>query len=253
MRNAVGAVQSVLVLGGGSDIAEATTLELVRRGCRRVALAARDPASLTPTVERLRETGADDVFSQRFDARETTRHDEILHESGELLGDIDLALVAFGVLGEPDLFDEDPQAAVEAAETNYIGGLSVCLHLARRMRAQGHGIIVVLSSVAGERVRKSNPVYGSSKAGLDGFALALGDRLAGSGVEVMVVRPGFVHTKMTAALPAAPLSTTPERVAADIMRGLEEGRVIVWSPPALRAVMMVVRHLPRFLFRRLPL
>jgi decaprenylphospho-beta-D-erythro-pentofuranosid-2-ulose 2-reductase len=241
------------VLGGGSDIAEATTLELVRRGCRRVVLAARDLASLSSTVRTLREAGADDIYSVHFDARETTRHDEVIREAADLIGDIDLALVAFGVLGDPAAFDDDPQAAVEAAETNYVGGLSVCLHLARRMRVQGHGTIVVLSSVAGERVRKSNPVYGSSKAGLDGFALALGDRLAGSGVEVMVVRPGFVHTKMTTGLDPAPLSTTPDRVAADIVRGLEQGRAIVWSPASLRGVMAAVRHLPRPLFRRLPL
>jgi decaprenylphospho-beta-D-erythro-pentofuranosid-2-ulose 2-reductase len=106
--------------------------------------------------------------------------------------------------------------------------------------------------VAGERVRAANAVYGSSKAGLDGLAAALGDATWGTGVRVMVVRPGFVRTKMTADLPDGPLATTPERVAADTVRGLEKGAEIVWSPPVLRAVMAVLRHVPRPVFRRLP-
>jgi decaprenylphospho-beta-D-erythro-pentofuranosid-2-ulose 2-reductase len=113
--------------------------------------------------------------------------------------------------------------------------------------------MVVLSSVAGERARRSNYVYGASKAGLDAFFSGMGDALVGTGVRVMVVRPGFVHTKMTEGLDAAPLSTTPEAVAAAIVRGLERGSQTVWVPPTLRYVMSGLRHLPRPVFRRLPL
>jgi decaprenylphospho-beta-D-erythro-pentofuranosid-2-ulose 2-reductase len=118
---------------------------------------------------------------------------------------------------------------------------------------QGHGTIVVLSSVAGERVRASNFVYGASKAGLDGFAQGLGDSLRGTGVEVLVVRPGFVHTRMTAGLDAAPLATTPEAVAKAVVEGLARGSHTVWVPAALRFVMIALRHLPRPIFRRLNL
>jgi decaprenylphospho-beta-D-erythro-pentofuranosid-2-ulose 2-reductase len=111
----------------------------------------------------------------------------------------------------------------------------------------------MLSSVAGERVRRSNFVYGSSKAGIDGYYQGLAAALAGSGVRVMIVRPGFVHTKMTRGRKAAPLATSPEAVAAAIVRGLRRGHEIVWAPPALRYVMVVLRHLPRAVFRRLPL
>jgi decaprenylphospho-beta-D-erythro-pentofuranosid-2-ulose 2-reductase len=112
--------------------------------------------------------------------------------------------------------------------------------------------MVVLSSVAGERVRKANFVYGSSKAGVDGFTQGLGDALEGSGIDVMLVRPGFVHTKMTEGRDAAPFSTTPEQVADDIVKGLERGSETVWSPAVLRLVMAVMRHLPRVVWRRMP-
>jgi decaprenylphospho-beta-D-erythro-pentofuranosid-2-ulose 2-reductase len=113
-------------------------------------------------------------------------------------------------------------------------------------------VLVALSSVAGERARKANYVYGSAKAGMDAFYSGLGDDLAGSGVSVLVVRPGFVRSKMTADLPAAPLATTPEAVAAAIVDGVRRGRHTVWVPGAMRLVMAVVRHLPRPVFRRLP-
>jgi decaprenylphospho-beta-D-erythro-pentofuranosid-2-ulose 2-reductase len=147
----------------------------------------------------------------------------------------------------------DSDQAVEMAAVNFTGAASVMLPLAERMKAQGQGTIVVLSSVAGERVRKSNFAYGASKAGIDGFAQGLGDSLDGTGVHVMVVRPGFVHTKMTAGMDAAPLSTTPEAVAQEIVKGLARGAHTVWTPPPLRILMSVLRHVPRPIFRKLPI
>jgi decaprenylphospho-beta-D-erythro-pentofuranosid-2-ulose 2-reductase len=164
-------------------------------------------------------------------------------------GDIDLVIVAFGVLGDQLVFDADPEAAAEAARANYVGGVSSCLAVAGRIRQQGHGTIVVLSSVAGVRARKSNYVYGSTKAGLDAFAQGLGDALVDAGGRVMVVRPGFVHTRMTEGMDAAPFSTTPDVVARCILEGLQRNREIVWAPGVLRYVMTVMRHLPRPLWR----
>jgi decaprenylphospho-beta-D-erythro-pentofuranosid-2-ulose 2-reductase len=251
MRNAVGAVQSVLVLGGGSEIAAATVEALAARGCTRVLLAARQPDHLDDVDRRVRSAGATDVERLEFDAGDPSTHDALVQKAFAG-GDIDLVLVAFGVLGHQSEFDAAPDEAVAAVEVNYVGAVSLLLRIAPHLRRQGHGTIVVLSSVAGERVRAANFVYGSSKAGLDGFALALGDALWGSGVRVMVVRPGFVHTRMTQDLPSAPMATTPERVAHDIVRGLEKGAEVVWSPPPLRWVMSGLRHVPRPLFRRLP-
>ncbi|GIU88809.1 MAG: hypothetical protein KatS3mg009_3324 [Acidimicrobiia bacterium] len=136
-------------------------------------------------------------------------------------------------------------------QTNYTGVVSVTIPLVRRLRGQGHGTLVLFSSVAAERPRRSNFVYGSSKAGADAFYQGLADSLAGSGVDVVVVRPGFVRTKMTEGLEPAPLSTTPEAVAEAVARALRRGDGTVWVPPALRFVMAGVRHLPRPVFRRL--
>ncbi len=129
--------------------------------------------------------------------------------------------------------------------------MSAGLAVADQLRAQGHGTLVVLSSVAGVRVRKDNFVYGSTKAGLDGFAQGLGDALQGSGARVMVVRPGFVTTKMTEGLAPAPFSTDADSVAADIVTGLRRGSHTVWSPPVLRAVFGALQLVPRPLWRRL--
>jgi decaprenylphospho-beta-D-erythro-pentofuranosid-2-ulose 2-reductase len=251
MRNAVGAVQSVLVLGGASEIAMATVDALAARGCSRVVLAARDVTALDQAEQRARHAGATTVVRLAFDARDPSTHDEVLR-AAFAEGDIDLVLLAFGVLGDQGAFERDPATAVEAVEANYVGAVSLGLRAADRLRSQGHGTIVVLSSVAGERVRAANFVYGSSKAGLDGFALGLSDALWGSGVRVLVVRPGFVHTRMTLGMDPAPFATTPEAVAVDIVRGLERGAEIVWSPRVLRPVMSVLRHVPRGVFRKLP-
>lgn len=253
MRNAVGGVQSALVLGGGSDIAQATATRLVERGCRTLILAARRPDDLAAAAERLRQAGAATVETVAFDASDPAAHPALLEELFERHGDLDLVLVAFGVLGDQDDFDDDIAAAVGAVEVNFVAGVSTGLAAVKQMKRQGHGTLVFLSSVAGERVRQSNLVYGSSKAGLDGFAQGLGDRVAGDGIDVMVVRPGFVATKMTEGMDPAPFSTTPEAVADSIVGGLEKRSHTVWSPPVLRLVMFVVRHLPRAVFRRMPL
>jgi decaprenylphospho-beta-D-erythro-pentofuranosid-2-ulose 2-reductase len=246
VKDALGEVQSVLVLGGTSDIGVATARALVERRARTVVLAARDPDACAPAAEELRAAGASNVEAVRFDALDTDSHEAFVSDVFGRFGDIDLALVAFGVLGE----EADP---VEVASVNFVGAASVMNALARRMSDQGHGTIVVLSSVAGERARKSNFMYGSSKAGVDAFAQGLGDSLAGSGVDVMVVRPGFVKTKMTEGRDPVPFSTTAEAVAVEIVKGLARGAHTVWAPPVLRIVMSVLRHVPRPVFRRLPL
>lgn len=250
MKDALGAVQSILVLGGTSEIGLAVARALVERRARRVVLAAREPARCEEPAAALRDAGAE-VALEHFDADETDSHEAFVDDVFDRYGDIDLVVVAFGVLGDADRAAADGRAATEIVRTNFLGGVSATIPVARRLQEQGHGTIVVLSSVAGERVRRSNFVYGSSKAGLDGFAQGLGDRLSGSGVEVMVVRPGFVRSKMTAGMDDVPLSTTPTAVADAVVGGLARGAHTVWVPRALRLVMVVLRHLPRPLFRRL--
>jgi decaprenylphospho-beta-D-erythro-pentofuranosid-2-ulose 2-reductase len=251
MRDALGSVQSVLVLGGGSDIALATVRRLVADRTRTVVLAARRPEQLSEVTGELRAAGADTVEAVAFDAGDTDGHAGFVDDMFARFGDFDVVLLAFGVLGDQRAAEADAGAALEVIRTNFVGAVSVAVPVAIRLRAQGHGTLVVLSSVAAERPRRANFVYGSSKAGLDAFAQGLGDSLVGSGARVLVVRPGFVRTKMTAGLPDAPLSTTPEAVAAAIVEGLREGAHTIWVPPALRWLMATLRHLPRPLFRRI--
>lgn len=253
MQDALGAVQSVLVLGGGSDIALATCRTLAERRARTVVLAARHPEALATTAEQLEEAGATTVETVAFDATATETHDAFVADVFDRFGDFDLVLLAFGVLGDQDRAEREGAAAVELARVNYVGAVSVAVPVAQRLRVQGHGTLVALSSVAGERARRSNFVYGSTKAGMDAFLQGLADSLEGTGARVMIVRPGFVHTKMTKGLEPAPLSTTPEAVAVAIAKGLARGAHIVWVPPTLRWVMSGLRHLPRAVFRRLPL
>lgn len=251
MINALGQPQSVLLLGGTSDIALATVREWARTSRPRVVLAARPGERRDRAVEELRALGLT-VDEVDFDALRTEDHADVV-TAAATGGDIDVALVAFGILGDEEEAWQDHDAALAHARINYVGPVSVGVLLASAMRAQGHGSIVFLSSVAGERVRRSNFVYGSGKAGADGFYLGLGEALAGTGVHVSVVRPGFVHTKMTAGREAAPLSVSADEVAATVVESVASRRVLVWVPRAMRPVMSGLRHVPRALFRRLPL
>lgn len=253
MKDALGSVQTVLVLGGTSEIGIATARELARRRGRTVVLACRDPRRAEPAVAQIGAAGATTVETIAFDADDLDSHERVVDEAFDRHGDLDLVLLAFGVLGDAERAAADRSAATAIVRTNFLGAVSVTIPVVRRLREQGHGTIVALSSVAGERVRRSNFVYGSSKAGLDGFFQGLGDSLHGTGVEVMVVRPGFVRTKMTAGLDPAPLSTTADGVAEAVVAGLARGARTVWVPRSLRAVMAVLRHLPGPVFRRLDL
>ncbi|MFE4048421.1 decaprenylphospho-beta-D-erythro-pentofuranosid-2-ulose 2-reductase [Streptomyces sp. YIM B13518] len=250
MKDAFGLPQSLLVLGGTSEIALATARRLIARRTRTVWLAGRPSPGLDEAAGQLRGLGAE-VRTVAFDALDPAAHEEAL---GKVFaeGDVDLVLLAFGTLGDQAHDERAPRAAVRVAQTNYTGAVSAGLVCAGALQAQGHGSLVVLSSVAGERARRANFIYGSSKAGLDVFAQGLGDALYGTGVHVMVVRPGFVRTRMTAGLPEAPLATTPEAVAAAVELGLRRRAETVWVPGALRVVMSALRHLPRGVFRRLP-
>ena len=250
MNDAHGSPQTVVVFGGTSEIARAVLRRLVTRRTRTVVLAGRDPAGLDAAARELR-SGDVSVDTVAFEATATDEHAALVDDVFARLGDVDLVLVAFGELGSEGELERDPAAAAHLVRVNYVAAVSVGLAVANRLRAQGHGNLVALSSVAAERPRRSNFVYGSSKAGMDAFFRGLGDALRGSGARVVVVRPGFVRTRMTAGLPAAPFATTPEAVADGVVRALETGAETVWVPPVLRWVMTVLRHLPAPLFRAL--
>jgi decaprenylphospho-beta-D-erythro-pentofuranosid-2-ulose 2-reductase len=251
MIDALGQPQSVLLLGGTSDIGLAIVERWCGRGELRVVLAARPSARRDAAVQRLEQAGAT-VRAIDLEARDVASHPGVV-DAAFSGGDIDVAVVAFGLLGDPELAWQDHDTAVELAEVNYVAPVSLGVALARTMRRQGHGCIVALSSVAGERVRRSNFVYGSTKAGMDGFYLGLGEALRDDGVRVVVVRPGFVRSKMTEGRSETPLAVTPEQVAEAVTEAVAKGRELIWVPGPLRAVMSGLRHVPRPVFRHLPL
>lgn len=252
MENAFAQPQNVVVLGGTSDIGRAIARALTSPATRSIVLACRDVGHGEEAASALR-LGHVEVSVVHFDATAPSTHAAVLDDIAARHGDLDVVVVAFGQLGDHDTVSVDPEAAAALVDVNMTGAISATLAAATRLRRQGHGAIVVLSSVAGERVRKGNFVYGATKAGLDGFAQGLADSLDGSGVRVLIVRPGFVHSKMTTGLPAAPLATTPEKVADAVVRGLRTGRRTVWVPGTMRVVMIVLRHLPGSVWRRLPI
>ena len=249
MIDAVGNPQSLLLLGGTSEIGLAVAMKYAKRRPLRVVLAARPSERLDKAADELRAAGAT-VSTLEFDALDFDGHAAVLDKAfGD--GDIDITVVAFGLLGDAEQAWQDHGRAVELAQVNYTAPVSVGVLLAERLRRQGHGRIVALSSVAGERVRRSNFVYGSTKAGMDGFYLGLGEALRGDGVTVTVVRPGFVRTKMTEGMKPAPLSATADQVADVVVSAVTKRKELVWAPAPLRVLLSVLRHIPRPIFRKL--
>lgn len=250
MQDALGAIQSVLVLGGASDIAAATVEKLAADRCRTVVLAGRDLTKMGATADRLRRAGAETVDLVPFDADDPSSHAEVISKIWADHPDLDVVILAFARLGDQEALTNDPASAASLAVTNYAGAVSASLAVAEHLRRQAHGTLVIISSVAGDRARADNYVYGSTKAGLDAFAQGLGDDLDGSGARVMVVRPGFVRTSMTEGMPDGPMATTADAVAADIVAGIRRGAHTVYSPAKLRPVFAVLKALPRPIWRR---
>lgn len=251
MIDATGRPRSLLLLGGTSEIALAVADAYAARGPGlRVTLAARPSSRRDAAVRRLEEAGCR-VRAVDLEARSPESHEAAVRLASSD-GDVDLAVVAYGVLGDPERAWTEVEAAVELAEVNYVGPVAAGVLLGDLVRQQGHGVVVALSSVAGERPRRSNFVYGSTKAGFDAFYTGLGEALREHGGHVLVVRPGFVRSKMTEGLPAAPLATDPQSVARAVVAAVDARKEQVWVPGAMRGVMSALRHLPRPVFRRLP-
>ena len=248
-RSQAGRPRRVLLVGGTSEIGLAL-LHALRLGADdEVILAGRDP-------QRLAAAGAElpcRVTTVPFDALNPAAH-ATLTARACAEGPLDLVISAAGVLVPQDELDAHPERAGELVQINLTAHVTVLLALAARMRAQRHGTIVVLSSIAALRPRKANFVYGAAKAGLDAFARGLTDRLHGTGVSVLLVRPGFVTGRMTQGMTPAPLSSTPQQVAAAVAAELARGRGsrTVWVPRSLALLAAVMRLLPRPLWRRLP-
>ncbi|WP_043652838.1 SDR family NAD(P)-dependent oxidoreductase [Nocardia thailandica] len=240
----------VLVLGGRSEIG----VEVARRLApgRVVVLAARRSGELGDEVAAMRAAGAAAVHTVEFDADDVAGHASLLEKITAEHGPLGTAVLAFGILGDQARAEADPAHAVAVVHTDYVAQVSVLTTLATLFRAQGRGQIVAFGSIAGVRVRRANYVYGSAKAGLDGFVSGLGDALHGTGVQLLLVRPGFVIGRMTAGMDPAPLSSTPDQVADGVVRALRRGRTSVWIPGRLAVLAAIMRLVPQPIWRRMP-
>ncbi|MBV9090797.1 MAG: decaprenylphospho-beta-D-erythro-pentofuranosid-2-ulose 2-reductase [Mycobacteriaceae bacterium] len=253
MLDAMGNPQTILLLGGTSEIGLAICARYLRDSSARIVLACLpDDPGRDDAVAQMKAAGARSVELIDFDAVETDTHPKVI-EHAFTGGDVDVAIVAFGLLGDAEELWQNQRKAVQIAEINYTAAVSVGVLLGEKMRVQGFGQIIAMSTVAGERIRRSNFVYGSTKAGLDGFYLGLGEALRAHGVKVLVIRPGQVRTRMSAHIKEAPLTVDKEYVAELAVNSAAKGRELVWAPPAFRYVMMVLRHVPRPIFRKLPI
>ena len=235
----------VMVLGGTSEIelwrsSASCSDKSPARPCWLDAIR----ALLSAAADNLREAGCSRVGTRTLDALDVGQHEEALGQAFDELGGADIVILAVGVLGRRGGLPADVADALQTMRIDFVGAGSLLIYTARRLREQGNGTIVVLSSAAVERPRRANAVYGASKAGLDALAHALGDDLHEHGVRVLVVRPGFVHTRMTRGLDPAPLATTPQAVAAIVVAGLDRGAHTVWAPRTLRWLMLAMRMLP---------
>jgi short-subunit dehydrogenase len=241
---------TVLIFGGRSEIGTELAQRLAPGAT--VVLAARGADRLGEQIAAVRAAGAAAVSTREFDADDLDSHGPLVTSIIADHGPIDTAVLAFGILGDQARAETDAAHALAVVHTDYVAQVSLLTHLAVAMRRAGQGTLVVFSSVAGVRVRRANYVYGSAKAGLDGFASGLADALHGTGVRLLIVRPGFVIGRMTRGMTPAPLSSTPAQVAAATARALTKRRRTVWVPWALQPMFFCLRLLPQFLWRRMP-
>lgn len=243
----------LLLVGGSSEIAVAIGRRLAVDGPVRPYLLGRSGEQLERAAAELVQAGCEPAAVGIVDAADLPGHAAAVEQAFTSAGGFDIVVIAIGLLGGQEGLDSDPDIAAEVMQVNFLGAGSLMMDCLRALRSQGSGTLIVLSSVAAERARAGNAVYGAAKAGLDALAQGLADATAGTGVRVLVVRPGFVTTKMTEGLPPAPMATTAAAVADATVLALDGKAHTIWVPGRLRYLFSVLRHLPRPVFRRLPL
>src|SRR5215469_6798203 len=236
----------VLLIGGTSEIGMAILTALQLPPGADVMLAGRDADRLRSAAASLRAH----VSVLAYDATDPAAHEKLV-AAAFAGGPVDVVISAAGVLIPQERLDAEPAQAGLLIETNFTSHVTALLAIAAQMRRAGSGVIVILSSVAAVRPRRANFVYGAAKSGLDAFGRGLADSLDGSGVRVLLIRPGFVIGRMTAGMPRAPLSSTPAQVGAAVAAAIDKPSGVVWVPAALRLFAAALRLLPRPVWRQL--
>jgi short-subunit dehydrogenase len=245
-------MQRILIVGATSAIAEATARLFASRG-DALFLAGRSPSRLEAIADDLKVRGANLAATYVFDARAFDRFPALLQAASACLGGLDAALIAHGMLSDQIACQRSVEQLREQFDINALSVMALCTDLANQLVSQGHGVIAVISSVAGDRGRRSNYVYGSAKAAVTAFTSGLRQRLYPQGVRVVTIKPGFVGTPMTAAFKKSALWATPASVAADIVRAMDGGKAVIYTPWFWRPLMWIVRSVPEAMFRRLRL
>jgi short-subunit dehydrogenase len=245
-------MNKILIVGATSAIAEATARIYAAKGAR-LFLVARNAQRLDAVAADLRTRGAAAVETEAMDANAFDRHRALVERADQALGGIDLALIAHGTLPDQKACERSFELIRTELETNCLSTLSLLTHLANLLEPRGTGTLAVISSVAGDRGRQSNYVYGTAKGAVSLFLQGLRNRLSRSGVRVLTIKPGFVDTPMTADFPKGALWAKPEQIASGIERAVEKGRDIVYLPGFWRLIMLVIRAIPEGIFKRLSL
>ncbi len=244
--------KSTLVLGATSAIAMAVLRKMAPNGTR-FFLVARSQTKLEAVRMDLLTRGAANVDILVADLDDTALHPTLIDRAILALGDIQLALIAHGVLGDQQVAQANYAAAEAMIRTNFLSAVSLVTILANYFEAQRSGTLAVISSVAGDRGRKSNYVYGASKGALNIFLDGVRNRIDRSGVQVLTIRPGFVATPMTAHLPQGPLFATPDVVADGILRAIQKRSDIIYVPGFWAFIMFVIRSIPQSIFKKMNL
>jgi decaprenylphospho-beta-D-erythro-pentofuranosid-2-ulose 2-reductase len=245
-------MRRLIIFGATSAIAEATAREFAKRG-DALFLVARSPERLQALATDLKIRGASNVAVRNQDLRDASAYEGILEQAHTALGGLDAALIAHGTLSDQKACEASIDKLMDELQTNAISVMMLCTHLGNRFEAQKRGIIAVISSVAGDRGRRSNYVYGSAKAAVTAFTSGLRQRLRASGVFVVTIKPGFVDTPMTAAFKKGLLWASAGTVAKDITRAMIKGTPVIYTPGFWRPIMWIIRSIPESVFRRLSL
>jgi decaprenylphospho-beta-D-erythro-pentofuranosid-2-ulose 2-reductase len=245
-------MQKVLIVGAASAIAEATARIYAQRGAR-VFLLARNAERLRDIADDLRVRGANDVLTATLDVNDIDQHGPVIESAWRSMDGIDIVLIAHGTLPDQDACEASTELMLREFSTNGSSTIALLNELAPRMAAQGSGTLAIVSSVAGDRGRQSNYVYGAAKAAVTAFTSGLRQRLSKQGVNVVTIKPGFVDTPMTRDFRKGALWAKPEAVAKGIVRAVDRGASVVYLPRFWALIMLIITHIPEFIFKRLKL
>ena len=245
-------MQKILIIGATSAIAEACAKRFAAQG-HSLYLLARNGSRLESLAQDLRVRGATAVHCATFEANALETHQALLTQVKAELNGLDRVLIAHGTLSDQQVCEQSVELTLQELQTNALSVIALLTLLANHFEQQRHGSIAVISSVAGDRGRQSNYIYGTAKGALNIFLQGLRNRLHKSGVQVLTIKPGFVDTPMTAAFPKGPLWATPEKVAVDIDKAIEKNKDVLYTPGFWMLIMLIIKSIPEKLFKRLSL